>query len=147
MRYFEDYIEGESETAEAVYNVTAEEIVEVGKRWDPQPFHIDPKAARDSVFGGLVASSAHLFVIHCWFGQHYKEPSAAVSALGFNDIKLHAPVRPGDQLSQKATWLSVRLSESRPDCGILEAMSELYNQKGELVFSVGTALIVLRRPK
>ena len=146
MRYFEDFVAGESETADAVYHVTAEEIIEVGKRWDPQPFHIDPEAAKESVFGGLVASSAHLFVIHCWFGQHYREPSAAISGLGFNDIKLHAPARPGDVISQKATWVSTRTSESRPDCGILKAVSELYNQEGELVFSVGTTILMQRRP-
>lgn len=147
MRYFEDYTEGESEMADAVYHITTAEIMEVGKRWDPQPFHIDPQAAEASFYGGLVASSAHLFVIHCWFGQHYKEHPAAISALGFNNIKLYAPVRPGDIISQKATWISTRPSESRPDCGILEAVSELYNQNGEKVFSVGTAILMQRRPK
>ena len=146
MRYFEDYIEGESEMADAVYHMTEEEIIEVGKRWDPQPFHINPDSAEASMFGGLVASSGHLFLIHCWFGMHYKEPPAAISALGFNNIKLYAPARPGDIISQKATWISTRPSESRPDCGILKAVSELYNQEGELVFSVGTAILMQRRP-
>ena len=146
MRYFEDFNQGESETADAVYHVTADEIIEVGKRWDPQPFHIDPEAAAKSMFGSLVAPSALLFSIHTWFGQHYREPIAAVSGLGFNDIKLHAPVRPGDRLSQRAKFISTRLSQSKPGCGILEAVSDLINQDGELVFSVGTASLIQCRP-
>ncbi len=68
--------------------------------------------------------------------------TAAVSALGFKELRWHSPARPGDRLSMRATTQSARCSKSRPDCGIVENRSEIYNQNGDLVFSfVGAALI------
>ena len=101
MLYFEDVELGQEVTFEAVYHVTEEEIIEVGNRWDPQPFHVDPEAARESIFGGLVASSAHVFAIWVSMGNDDIDKDkaiASVSALGFNNLQWHAPIRPGDAI-------------------------------------------------
>ena len=143
MKYFEDFVVGETYTTNATYAVTEAEIIEFGRRWDPQPFHTDPEAARDSIFGGLVASSAHLFAIYVWFSKHFDtEPVAAVSALGFNDVKLHAPVRPGDQLIAKSLTTATRRSRSKLDCGIIEASAQIFNQSAELAFTASNAFLV-----
>ena len=63
VRFFEYYTLGLEEKFPEGYLVTEEEIIEFGQRWDPQPFHTDPEAARQSHFGGLVASS---FLIPIW---------------------------------------------------------------------------------
>ena len=62
MLYFDD-ISLEYSSLVGTYEITREEIVEVATRWDPQPFHVDEQAADRSVFGGLTASSLHLFAI------------------------------------------------------------------------------------
>ena len=108
----------------------------MGERWDPQPFHVDPVAAADSVFG-LVASSVHLFAIATCLGQR-AEPHAAISTLGFRNVGNHSPVRPGDVLSKSTTVIAARLSKSRPGVGILTNLVELTNQQDELVFSCGS---------
>ena len=145
MKYYEDSVVGSEIIPLARYEVTKEEIIEQGKRWDPQPFHVDERAAESSIFGGLVASSAHLFSIAVWFGSKFPEEWAAVSALGFDQVKLHVPVRPGDVLTYRARCVGMRPSNSRPGCGIVEYQGEVLNQNGEVVFSyVSAALHAMR---
>jgi acyl dehydratase len=146
VRYYEDFVPGESTTSRGSYLVTEAEIREVGERWDPQPFHIDPLAAARSAFGGLVASSVHLFAIRVALGTGPSaEPTAAVSALGFDKLRLHAPARPGDELRARQTTIDRRVSSSRPGLGVVRSRSELVNQRDELVFSDESAFLVERR--
>ena len=115
----------------------------MGERWDPQPFHVDPEAAEASIFGGLVASSVHLFAIMTAIGMGTEEePSAAVSALGFDKIRLHAPARPGDELRAEVTVIEARPSRSRPELGVVSNAVDLVNQRDEVVFSLETAWLV-----
>jgi acyl dehydratase len=146
MRYYEDIQSDGVVAAPGTYEITAEEIVEMGTRWDPQPFHIDPEAAKDSIFGGLVASSVHLFAIAVGLGHTRDEPTAAVTALGFKELQWHAPARPGDRLHLQSRVLSKRLSKSRPDCGIVESRSEVLNQDDALVFAYTSAALIRRKP-
>jgi acyl dehydratase len=146
VKYFEDFVPGESATSEGSYVVTEDEIREVGERWDPQPFHVDPLAAARSAFGGLVASSVHLFAIRVALGSGTtEEPTAAVSALGFDKLRLHAPARPGDELRVRGTTLDRRVSSSRPGLGIVRSRSELVNQRDEVVLSLEEAFLIERR--
>ncbi len=146
MIYFEDNEVGKTIKIKERYIVTEEEIIEMGLKWDPRPFHIDREAAADSVLGGLVACSAHIFAIFGFSGHLMEEPFAAVSALGFDKMKLHAPVMAGDEISYEYKVLSARLSKSRPDCGIVIIMTKLFNQRSELVFSVQSASLMSCRP-
>lgn len=144
MRYYEDLTVGATSKGTATYLVTEEEIVEVGRRWDPQPFHTDPVAAAASPFGGLVASSVHLFAMAIAVGVK-GDPTAAVSSLGFEAMVNHAPARPGDVLRTRTTVQARRLSRSRPGLGVVETLVELFNQGDEVVFSfVNAALIRCR---
>jgi acyl dehydratase len=145
MKYLEDFQVGEKQLARGDYLVTEEEIVEFGTRFDPQPFHTDPVAAADSIFGSLVASSVHLFAISVSLSRHLGEPAAAVSALGFDEVRMLAPARPGDRLRLRCETLGARRSRSRPDCGVIESRSELYNQRGENVMSYRGAFLVRAR--
>ena len=99
MKYFEDFIKGSFYFSPKAYEVTEEEIIEVASRWDPQTFHIDPERAKETIFGGLVASTAHMFAIYSWLGntQREKEEIATVSSLGYKSMQWHFPVRPGSR--------------------------------------------------
>ncbi len=145
MYYLEDFEVGMTIETNERYIVTEKEIKEVGLRWDPRPFHTDVETASNSIFGGIVACSAHLFGIMSWLGHQIDEPTAAVSALGFDKIRLHAPVMAGDEISMKATFLVVRPSNSRPGCGVICVNNELFNQRGELVYSIQVASMILCR--
>jgi acyl dehydratase len=149
MKYFEDFVAGEERTHEGSYTLTEAEIREVGERWDPQPFHIDPVAAETSIFGGLVASSVHLFAILVALGraQPLEHRIAAVSALGFDKLRNHAPARPGDELRSRIKVLEARASKSRPEVGVVRNSGDLFNQHGATVFSWEVAYLVQRRPE
>ncbi len=148
MRYFEDFSTGTVDHKGGSYLVTQGEIIEVAERWDPQPFHTDPVAAAETMFGGLVACSAHLFAISCSLSSKVPptEKVAAVSALGFDKLRLHAPVRPGDELRMRSTVVELRRSKSRPGVGIVSSRGEMVNQHDEVVFSLESAAMVRCRP-
>jgi acyl dehydratase len=148
VRYLEDSTPGQAFTSSRRYTLTEAEIREVGERWDPQPFHIDPVAAEASLFGGLVASSVHLFasMVSMRTATGDDDPVAAVSALGFDRLRLHAPARPGDEVQGRTTVLECRESKSRPELGVMRSELELVNQHGDVVFSCESAFLVRKRP-
>ena len=146
MRYYEDFIAGATYRLPGSYHFTEDEIIEFAQRWDPQPFHTDKNAAAESIFGGLVACSSHIITASIAIAvTNAENESAAVSNLGFKEIRMVAPVRPGDTLYSVEEILETRLSNSRPDCGIVVFRNDIYNQRDELAASFQTAALFLRR--
>jgi len=145
--YFEDYVVGD-EHAAGSHVVSREEIVEFAQQWDPQPWHVDEELARQSIFGGLTACSAHIFSIYCITSQRWQSGvvQQAVAGLGFDEMRMHSPVYAGDTLGCASTVESVRASGSRPDCGIVVYRTRLTNQDGDVVFSCKAATLVARDP-
>jgi len=146
MRYFEDFIVGSKVTMPGRYSFSEEEIVEFAARWDPQPFHVDKSAAAESMFGGLVACSSHIITASISIAAADRDTgAAAVSALGFREIKLFSPVRPGDTVRSVEEVLESRLSKSHAGCGIVVFLNSIFNQRDELVIRFeGAALIKCR---
>ena len=148
MYYFEDLPIGLEVVFEDEYRVTEGEIIEVGQRWDPRPMHTDPVAAKESIFGGLVASSAHIFSIYVRIGNaevDKDKQSAAVTALGFNNLQWHAPVRPGDVLKSAYTVIAARKSNSRPELGVVTTTCRMFNQRDQTVFTLECSYLIERR--
>ena len=83
IMYFEDVEVGKKRTKSVTYQVKKEEIIEFARHWDPRSFHIDEVAAVSSVFGGLVACSAHIFSILSWFATHGQEAHRVNGSTGF----------------------------------------------------------------
>ena len=142
--HFEDYEVGYTARAGA-YLVREEEVIEFGERFDPRPFHTDPEAARESVFGGLVASGSHVFCIRSWLSNRLPDQPALVAGLGSEKLDLPAPVRPGDELSLEVECLEVRASKSRPETGVVRMRNRVENQRGETVMSLIALMLVFRR--
>jgi len=87
-RYFEDYVEGDVHTFGSIA-VEADEIIAFAKRFDPQRFHVDPEAAKQTPFGGLIASGWHtaglmmrLYVEHYLTHSQASPPLASTSCAG-----------------------------------------------------------------
>ena len=112
------------------YEITAEEIIEVAGRWDPQPFHLDEAAGAASHFGGLVASGLHTIAASMALGAREAPATAAVAGLGIDELRFLRPVRPGDRLQQTTEVLEARPSQSRPDRGIVRARRTVTRQDG-----------------
>ena len=116
--------------------VTEEEIVAFAREWDPQPFHLDPEAARESVFGGLIASGWHTGAM--WMRMYVDTMlgPAARGSPGVEQLRWLAPVRPGDTLSGRLTVLDVAPSATRPDRGTVRIRGEMVNQDGVTVLAM-----------
>jgi acyl dehydratase len=135
-RYFEDYRAGEVlEVGDHL--VTREEIVAFASRYDPQPFHLDDDAARESIYGGLIASGwMTCSVVMRMLVDHVISPISSMGSPGIDELRWLRPVRPGDRLRARVTVLETRRSTSRPDRGIIRLQQEALNQHDEVVLSM-----------
>jgi acyl dehydratase len=122
-----------------------EEITDFARQWDPQPFHIDEKAATASPYGGIIASGFHTLLtsfIQTLGADIWNE--ASMGSPGMTDIQWLRPVRPGDVLRTRAEVVASVPSTSRPDRGRTTITYEVENQSHEVVMRY-TAIHILRR--
>lgn len=144
--YFEDFVVGETIEV-GQHTFTEEAIITFARQFDAQPFHIDPVAAQDSPFQGLIASGWHTCAVMMGMLAHSRlGNSASMGSPGVDAIRWLLPVRPGDTLSMNLTVLASRLSASRPDRGIVSTRWQGFNQHGRQVVEVETKIIIGRRP-
>ncbi|MFK7975736.1 MAG: MaoC/PaaZ C-terminal domain-containing protein [Halioglobus sp.] len=146
--YFEDHNVGESVNCGSL-EVMAEDVIAFARQWDPQPWHIDEAAAKASVFGGLTACSAHIFSMYSISSPQWENGRAmqAIASLGFDEMRMLAPVYAGDTLRCVTTTDAARISKSRPDCGIVVYASQLINQNEQVVFSIKCSTLMARNPE
>jgi acyl dehydratase len=135
-RYFEDYIVGAAHEFGSIA-VEEAEIIAFARRFDPQPFHLDPQAAKESIFGGLIASGWHTAsMMMRLVVDHYLTHTTSLGSPGVDELRWIKPVRPGDMLSVRATILEATRSRSKPDRGLVRTLVEVLNQRGEVVMSL-----------
>lgn len=133
QRWFEDYEAGEVIELDE-YPVSEEEIIEFARRYDPQSFHIDPEAAKDSAYGGLIASGWHTgSIMMRMLVDGFISEVASMGSPGLDEMRWLAPVRPGDVLRGRIHILETRRSASKPDRGLVRLSQEAINQRGEVV--------------
>lgn len=128
------------------YAFTAEAIVGFATEFDPQPFHLDPEAARRSHFGGLCASGWHTaaawmkrWVEHRRAGderarQAGQRPAMLGTSPGFRDLRWIKPVYAGDVVRYRSTVLEKRPGALRRGWGLVAQHNTGENQRGERVF-------------
>ena len=144
-RYFEDFSEGETFIS-ASATMSEAEIIAFARDNDPQPFHIDPEAARESPFGGLIASGFQTMgLAFRLFYQDGHIAACSLGSLGMDKIRWHRPVRPGDALRNEVEVRALRPSESKPDRGYGTFTCTVLNQDDEIVMSFTFTLIMRRR--
>lgn len=148
-RYFEDLEVGATYEV-GDYTVEKGEIVEFAEQFDPQPFHVDEEAARESMFGELVASGLHtlclsvrLFVTQ--FVLPEEDGLANMGGLGMDDLRWHRPVYPGDTLRLRIEVADTTPSDSHDDRGYVDFDRSVFNDDGEEVLSIRSHNIVRRR--
>lgn len=142
-RYLEDYIPG------AVYEfgsilVEENDIIDFARKFDPQAFHVDHDKARESHFGGLIASGWHTAALTMrLLVDHYISRVACMGSPGSGPIRWLRPVRPGDVLSVRITILKVTRSRRKPDRGTVSSIVETMNQYSQVVMT-RTAIGIFR---
>jgi acyl dehydratase len=145
-RWFEDYPPGRVFAGGPV-TVSAAEIIEFARRYDPQPMHTDPAAAERGRFGGLIASGWHTAALMMrLFASHFLSPASSLASPGVDELRWLAPVRPGDALRLRVTVIEARRSRSKPEQGIVRSLVEVTNQTGEVVMTVRPVSLIRCRP-
>jgi acyl dehydratase len=146
LRYFEDYTPGTTYDCGSV-SVSEAEILSFARDFDPQPIHADPAAAARGPFGGLIASGWHTAALAMrQLVEHYLSPEGSLASPGIDAIRWPSPVRPGDTLRVQATLAEARLSQSRPDRGIMKTVIEAVNQDGQIVMRATAINFMRTRP-
>src|SRR5450631_698076 len=144
-RYFEDYVEGDVHRFGTIA-VEADEMIAFAKRFDPQAMHTDPEAARNTPFGGLIASGWHTAgLMMRLYVEHYLTHVASLASPGLDELRWLKPVRPGDVLSVRVTVLKTVPSRSKPDRGAVTSFVEVINQAGEIVMTFRVVNIIGKR--
>lgn len=145
-RYWDDYEVGQKFPLGST-SFTADEIVDFGRQYDPQSFHVDADAARQSMFGGLIASGWHVTAkLMRLFVDNYVDQRTALGSPGVDEVRWMKPVRPGDTLTALVECTGKVPSKSRPGMGIIHEQWQATNQKGELVMTLKGTNMVRRRP-
>lgn len=117
--------------------VNAEEIKEFAGRYDPQPFHLDEEAGRQSLFGGLCASGWQTACLAMRLTvDNMLRHSSSKGSPGLESLKWLKPVYPGDVLRLRHTILEARPLKSRPDTGLVRSRWELFNQHDDKVLEM-----------
>jgi acyl dehydratase len=158
MHFFEDLAVGQRREVGS-FTFTAEDIKRFATQFDPQRFHLDEEAGRNSLFGGLAASGWHVGSVCMKLlvadGQRQAKEAAAHGETvavwgpspGFRELRWIKPVLAGDTIAFASEIESLRTSEKRPEWGILQARNTGTNQRGEPVFSLlATAFVPRRNP-
>jgi acyl dehydratase len=145
-RWFDDFAVGDK-FATAEIEVTEAMILDFARAYDPQPFHTDPRAARESIYGGLIASGFQTLALG--FRLAWDTGILAGSSMGspgFDELRWLRPVRVSDRLRGELDVIGVAPSRSKPDRGIVRIAYRILNQAGEPVLTCAMMHLLKRRP-
>jgi acyl dehydratase len=156
--FFEDLVVGETAVLGS-YRFDEDNIIRFARKFDPQPFHVDPEAAKASFFGGLLASGWHTGA--AWMKRLVERRTAQREAAraqgqrpvnfgpspGFRDLRWVKPVFAGDTLTFRTTLIDKRPPASRPEWGLAMSHNTGHNQHGELVYEFKGSGFVERRER
>jgi acyl dehydratase len=145
-RYLEEFAPGD-EIVTGGRTLTEEAIISFASQYDPQSFHIDVEAAKNTSYGGLIASGFQTLALGFrLFIDTGTIAGTSIGSPGMDDVKWLLPVRPGDTLHTIVRVLEARPSASKPDRGIVRFAVRVLNQRAEDVLTLSTSVFFLRRP-
>jgi acyl dehydratase len=144
-RYLEDFAAGQKYHSGRL-RMEKERMTVFAAEFDPQPFHLDEEAARNTMFGGLVASGWHTAAVTMWLlVESDLKPAGGIVGAGADEFRWPHPVRPGDELRIESEVLEVRPSRSHPDQGLIKVRTTTLNHNDEPVQVILANLVVPRR--
>jgi acyl dehydratase len=127
-------------------HVTAEEVRSFAVEFDPQPMHLDEEAASRSMLKGLAGSGWHLCsIIMRMMFDGFIGRTASLGSPGVNELRWLAPFRPGDDITLDIEVTEARVSQSRPNTGIVMFKMIASNGSGQPLCEMTSPIIVKRR--
>src|SRR5262245_20956463 len=146
VHYLEDFAAGQTYGSGRLH-VDEARMKAFAAEFDPQPFHLDDKAADGTIFSGLAASGWHTAAITMrLLTEGELKPAGGIIGLGFDEFRWPKPVRAGDELRVESEILEVRPSKSRPNQGLVKVRTTTFNQNNEPVQVTVGNLLVPRKP-
>jgi acyl dehydratase len=144
-QYLEDLSIGQKFRSPSLV-IETDAIREFAARFDPQPFHLDDDAARNTLFGGLAASGWHTAALTMrLLVESEFRPAGGLIGAGLDELRWPRPTRPGDRLELEIEVLDLRSMRSRPGQGIVKLRIITLNQEGEVVQQYVGNLVVRQR--
>lgn len=146
LKYWEDFPVGKIEKF-GNKHVSEQEVVEFATEFDPQPFHIDKKAAEKHFFGGLIASGWQTasFLMRMIVDEQIAN-STSMGSPGVDQLRWKSPVRPGETLTALSEVLESIPSKSKPDRGFITFAHTVFNQDDEIKMTMTSKIMFKRRP-
>jgi acyl dehydratase len=127
--------------------VTADEIIAFARAFDPQPMHLDPVAARDTMVGELCASGFHscaiLMRLLC---DSFLLHAASLGSPGMEEVRWLKPVVPERTMTGRIRCIGKRELASRPGVGLMRLLIELVDAEGNVLMSWDTSQFMRLRP-
>ncbi len=142
MRYWQDFQPGETFTTPSL-TVTQEDILEFAAEFDPQPYHLDSSAARESIFGGLCASGWQVtaLMMRLITDTLQQQQAATLGSSGVRQLRWKVPVFAGDTLSARMA-IEASNHSAQPGLGELDCSIEMRNQDDIAVLESTITLLV-----
>ncbi|WP_025899714.1 MaoC family dehydratase [Sneathiella glossodoripedis] len=145
-RYFEDFSVGDVEEF-GCHVPSEEEIIEFATEFDPQPFHIDPDAAKDHFFGGIIASGWHTgSMLMRMIVDHQIGNSASMGSPGIDELRWISPVRPEENLKAKSEVLEVTPHKYKSDRGFVKFRHTVLTAEGEIKMTMISSILFGCKP-
>jgi len=143
--YLEDVVVGSEFVSDEV-TISADDIIAFATQFDPQPFHLDPEAAKDSFFSVASASGWHTAAITMRL-LVTGGPDIAGGTIGAGgELAWPTPTRPGDRLHVRVTVESVTASRSNPERGSTTLRVETLTSENELRQRFTVRTLLFARP-
>jgi acyl dehydratase len=128
------------------YKLSREEILSFAHQWDPQPFHIDEQGAKQSIYGGIIASGWQTGAIaQRLLVTGFLNGVASLGSPGVEALRWRKPVYAGDELSLRLRVVGKDTSPKSPDRGSIDVEHEIRNQTGDMVMSYRARIFIGRR--
>jgi acyl dehydratase len=144
--YLEDFAVGQTFSSGRL-RVEGERILAFAAEFDPQPFHLDEAAARQSFFGELTASGWYTAAVSMrLLIETGLKPAGGYIGAGADGFRWPRPVHPGDELRVECEVIEVRPSHSHPDRGLIKVRMTTLNQENEAALTYIANMVVMRRP-
>jgi acyl dehydratase len=145
-RYLEDVKPGQAFESKR-HTISQEAIVAFAREFDPQPFHIDPEAAKSSFFGKLIASGWHTAALTMrMLTECEMDLAGGIIGAGMEELRWPTPLVPGDTIHLRVEILESRASKSRPEIGIVRARVQALREDGSAVQEMIANLVVPAKP-
>ncbi len=128
------------------YRVSTDAIKAFAQEFDPQPYHLDEEAAKETFFQGLAASGWHTAAITMRLLTESLPIAGGLIGAGLEELRWLKPVRPNDTIRLETEIIAIRRSNSKPHQGIVKLRQMTYNQAQEPVIRSTSTIVVPSRP-